>query len=196
MMNYQNIYYWCHSKRCDFETWILSLNLSVRQRILILLFRWRHGSSNSIQVQLQEDPSIIVRVASLEGLSILKIISWDENPHVRNKDALDLIIIMVNYIEAGNDSRLFEEAGDMFREDEINDYDMTSSRFLGRNIADILIASEDLKNKLKFIINREIETDEFKGLIQSIVMSGAWPQYDYQQVSNLFASLLKGLSEN
>ncbi len=151
---------------------------------------------NSIQVQLQEDPSIIVRVASIEGLSILKIISWDENPHVRNKDALDLFTIMVNYIEAGNEKRLFEEAGDMFREDEISDYDMTSSRFLGRNIADILVASEDLKNKLKFIINREIGTDEFKGLIQSIVMSGAWPQYDYQQVSNLLASLLKGLSEN
>lgn len=150
----------------------------------------------SIQVQLQEDPSVIIRVASLEGLSLLKIISWDENPHIRNKDALDLFTIMVNYTEAGNDSRLFEEADDMFTEDEISDYDMISSRFLGRNIAEILIKSEDLKKKLKFILHREIETDNVKGLIQSIVMSGAWLQYDYQQVSNLFNALLKGLSEN
>lgn len=149
----------------------------------------------SIQVQLQEEPSVIVRVASLEGLSLLKVISWDENPHVRNKDAHDLFTIMVNYIEAGNDKRIYEEADDMFSEGENSDYDIVSSRFLGRNIAEILKSSEELKNKLRLILHREIHSDEFKGLIQSIVMSGDWPQYDYQQVSKLFTAFLKGLSE-
>lgn len=149
----------------------------------------------SIQVQLQEKPSIIVRVASLEGLTLLKIISWDENPHIRNKDALDLFTIMVNYIDAGNDSRLYEEAADIFDEDSVSDYDIISARFLGRNISAMLKSSEALRNKLKHILHRETETDRIKGLIQSIVVSGAWPQYDYQQVSNLFSSLLKGLSE-
>lgn len=150
---------------------------------------------NSIRVLIQNEPPLTVQVATLEGLALMKLISWDENPHVRNKDAIDTFIIMRSYLEPGNQDRLYEQAIDLFSEDEPADYDEVSARFLGRTMASVLEDSESIKNKVIHILNRETNTDKIKGLIQSIVMSQSFPQYSYQRILQLFEALLKGLCD-
>lgn len=51
-------------------------------------------------VLVRQEPDLTVKVVSLAGLAILKLVSWDDNLERRGKDAHDLFIIMKNYIDA------------------------------------------------------------------------------------------------
>ena len=150
---------------------------------------------NTVNVILQEDPEIIIKVASLEGLALLKFISWDENPYERNKDGVDVFYIMINYLQAGNLERLYDEAGDLFDDENTADYDEVSATFLGRNIGKMLDGSESIKNKVASILSRETTSDKMKGLIQTIVTSSLFPQYSYKQVTGLFKAFHKGICD-
>jgi len=44
---------------------------------------------HAVSVKLSSNPELIVKMVSLAGLAILKIISWDDNPERRSKDAPD-----------------------------------------------------------------------------------------------------------
>ena len=66
---------------------------------------------HAVSVLVRTEPDLIVKVVSLAGLAILKLVSWDDNIDRRGKAATDLIFIMKNYIDAGNMDRFFEEAG-------------------------------------------------------------------------------------
>lgn len=148
---------------------------------------------NSIEVYIDKNAKTGIRIASLEGVALLKLISWNENPHERNKDALDVFIIVKNYIDAGNQDRVFDEARDLFEEAEDHDYDTVSAAFLGRNISKILADSEFLKRKVISILEQETKTERPRGFIHSIVTSGSFPNYSYGRVMTLLNALLRGL---
>jgi len=150
---------------------------------------------NTVSVLLQEDPEIIIKVASLEGLALLKLISWDEAPYERNKDGVDIFYIMTNYLQAGNLERLYDDAGDLFDGENTADYDEVAATFLGRNIGEMLDGSESIKIKAASILSRETTSEKMKGLIQTIVTSSLFPQYSYQQVASLFKVFHKGICD-
>ena len=96
---------------------------------------FREAYDNSIEVRIAED--LIVRVASLAGLALMKIVAWDDRRFER--DAQDLGLIMRHYLAAGNDGRVYSEQGDCF--DLLNeefDYDEVSARILGRDVGRVL----------------------------------------------------------
>lgn len=71
---------------------------------------FREAYEHSIEVRLAKD--LVVRVASLAGLALLKIIAWSERRFER--DAQDLGLIMRHYLDAGNQDRLYTKEGDAF----------------------------------------------------------------------------------
>lgn len=88
---------------------------------------------------------------NLAGLALLKLISWDDNPERRSKDASDLFLIIRHYLEAGNLDRLFEEESDLIEDNY--DYNLASARLLGRDVRNI--SSPTTKTKLIEILKRE-----------------------------------------
>jgi predicted nucleotidyltransferase len=55
------------------------------------------------------DENLVVKVVSLAGLAILKIFAWSERgTTTENKDALDLLTLMLAYYEAGNKYTIYE----------------------------------------------------------------------------------------
>jgi predicted nucleotidyltransferase len=48
----------------------------------------------------------LLRVASLPGLAILKLVAWADRGAANAKDAHDLYQLMTNYAAAGNSGRL------------------------------------------------------------------------------------------
>ena len=64
---------------------------------------------HAVSVRVRAKPDLLVKVVSLAGLAILKLVSWNDNIERRGKDAVDLFFIMKNYIAAGNMDRFFEE---------------------------------------------------------------------------------------
>ena len=91
--------------------------------------------ANSFEVSLAHD--LIVKVASLAGLALMKIVAWDERHFER--DAEDLALIMRHYLDAGNSYRIYTKEGDCL--DLLNeefDYDKASARILGRDVGQLL----------------------------------------------------------
>ncbi len=62
-------------------------------------------------VSVEVSPGIEIAVASLPGIAILKLFAWDDRGKENPKDAIDLVLLLRSYNEAGNAaSRIYEEA--------------------------------------------------------------------------------------
>lgn len=80
------------------------------------------------------DPGFVVRVVSLPGLAILKLIAWTDRGAADSRDAVDLAMLLRQYHAAGNEDRLYgNEIGVM--ESVNHDQDLAGARLLGRDIA-------------------------------------------------------------
>ena len=118
---------------------------------IISTLGFREAYSNSITVRMKARPVIDIQFVSLPGLALLKIISWNDNPLRRKKDAEDLLFLMRKYLDGGNQKRLWEEERDLVGENF--DYTRASSKLLGRDIAKIL--SPDIKEAVVKILEKE-----------------------------------------
>ena len=147
---------------------------------------------HAVSVKLSSNPELIVKMVSLAGLALLKLISWDDNPERRNKDAPDLFLIMRHYLDAGNLDRLFDEGSDIIEEDSY-DYDLASARFLGRDIANI--SSPATKAKLIEILEREANSKQGHKIVIDVIQSDFYRSESYERVVEHFNALLEGLVE-
>lgn len=91
----------------------------------------------SITIKMRVKPLLEIQSVSLAGLAILKIISWNDNPVLRDRDAKDLLLLTRTYLDAGNVDRLYKKEVDLL-EKEGFDYELVSAKLLGRDIATIL----------------------------------------------------------
>lgn len=110
---------------------------------------------HSITVRVSSDPDLDIKLATLPGLAIMKLIAWKEKYPDRKRDAEDLLLIMNKYEEAGNSDRLYEEDLPLLQEEGF-DTKSAGTRLLGRDMAKI----SDSKT---FLIVKEIldaETEE------------------------------------
>jgi len=103
-------------------------------------------------IRVRSQPKLEIPFASLMGLVVLKLISWNDNSLNRKKDAQDVAVILRHYIDAGNLERLYEEHADIFEIDGM-DYLSASARLLGRDIASM--SSPETKSILLQILNKE-----------------------------------------
>ena len=113
-------------------------------------------------LKLSEDPGLEINVASLPGIVILKLFSWDEEYPERKHDASDIGIILTNYIDAGNQERFYES--DLLEQKDF-DYDISVARFLGRDIKNIcsiktLTALLEILERRKDLFAKEIEVSK------------------------------------
>ena len=90
----------------------------------------------SITVRLSSDPVLDIKLPTLPGLAIMKLISWKDKYPERKRDAGDLLLIMNKYEEAGNSERLYEEESPLLQEEDF-DARMAGVRLLGRDMAKI-----------------------------------------------------------
>ncbi len=147
---------------------------------------------HAVSVKLSSNPELIVKMVSLAGLALLKLISWDDNPERRRKDAPDLLLIMRHYLDAGNLDRLFDEGSDIIEADSY-DYDLASARFLGRDIANI--SSPATKAKLIEILEREANSKHGHKIALNVIQSDCYRSESYKRVVEHFNALLEGLVE-
>jgi predicted nucleotidyltransferase len=147
---------------------------------------------HAVPIKLSSNPGLIVKVVSLAGLALLKLISWDDNPERRSKDAPDLFLIMRHYLDAGNLDRLFDEDSDIIEEDSY-DYDLASARFLARDIVNI--SNSATKAKLIEILEREANSNQGHKIALDVIQSDFYRNETYERVVEYFNALLKGLVE-
>jgi predicted nucleotidyltransferase len=86
-------------------------------------------SSASIEMEMD----LIIRVASLPGLTLLKLIAWSDRGDQTNKDAADLYRLLTSYAEVGNTDRLYDRELDLL-EAVAFDMELAAAELLGRDV--------------------------------------------------------------
>lgn len=148
---------------------------------------------NATDIKIGADPEVVIKVVNLAGLAILKIISWDDNPERREKDASDLLIILQNIANTGVEEQLLDNGIDIL-EEENYDFEMAAVRFLGKEMS--AIASGETKGLLIKILHRE-STSKRGHSIGADALRGE--QYDddaYNKAIDLLNALYRGLNDH
>ena len=104
--------------------------------LIMSMVGFEEAYEHSVTVRLSSDPELDIKLASLPGLAIMKLISWKEKYPNRKRDADDLLLIMNKYEEAGNSERLYEEDLPLLQEEGF-DIKLAGTRLLGRDMARI-----------------------------------------------------------
>lgn len=150
---------------------------------------FREVYDNSQLIELRSRPPLKVRIASLAGLAILKLIAWDEKYPERRKDAQDLLLMMREYIDAGNFDRIID--GEMGQTDEHFDIYHASARLLGQDMASICNPGT-----LKAISDIMVEETDESGsihLVSDMMDSGEPIGIDFGGILALLMELKDGL---
>ena len=123
---------------------------------------FREALESAIQVHVDGD--LVVPVASLPGLIILKLFAWADRKHEK-RDAPDILKILTDYADAGNEDRLYADELPILEASEF-DVPIAGARLLGKDARHIasqetsasiekMLADSDLKGEL---LNQLVQT--------------------------------------
>jgi len=122
----------------------------------------------------------------------LKIISWDESPERRGKDASDLLLLLRNIADTDLEKRLLEDGIDIL-EDENYDFEMAAVRFLGKEMS--AMASAETKRLIAEILQRESDSKRGHGICADALRGPLYNDADFAEAIGLFAALYRGLTD-
>jgi predicted nucleotidyltransferase len=116
--------------------------------------------------QVQIDDGFTLNIASLAGIFVLKIFAWEERKLKGNKDADDIAFIIGNYYEIH-----IEKAVELNEEIYTDDFTvfLAGTKLLGKDVLEILAGNEDTVDKVKAIIDIEINLEEGSKLINQMI---------------------------
>jgi predicted nucleotidyltransferase len=147
---------------------------------------------HSLTVRLRSDPILDVQFSSLPGLALMKIISWHDRYPERKRDAKDIILLMRNYLDTGNEERLYNEEADLLEEEDF-DYLRASARLLGRDIAAIL--NPKTAKTILEILDRETGKQDRYRLIEDMRDISGGFNNNFEENLQLLEELKSGILE-
>jgi predicted nucleotidyltransferase len=125
-------------------------------------------------VQVGEE--LAVPVASLPGLALLKIFAWIDRGRETSKDALDLMLLMRKYAEAGNTDRIYSNERELLTSVDF-DLDLAGAVLLGRDVA--AMTSDDIRMRALQALS---SADTKERLINTLVGGTTWTD-DEQRIA-------------
>jgi len=132
-----------------------------------------------------------VQLTPLEGIIILKLISFDEKPE-RTKDLDDIHDILINYFELNSD-RFFEILPDVMDEFSEAHFQLEAGTWLaGCDIGIVLNNHASLKEYILSILNKEINQEA--GKISRYYYNKAYFE-DIETIKGIFNLIIKGINQ-
>jgi predicted nucleotidyltransferase len=153
---------------------------------------FKEALDNSILVRLSNDPQVEIKFASLCGIAVLKIISWNEKYPERAKDAKDLDYIMRNYVYAGNEDRLYDKEVDLLEVDGF-EYEYASAQLLGRDMAKMLKVAT--KERILDILKQQTGNQERYRLVEDMIENYSLFEEKFEMKLQMLEHLQKGIRE-
>lgn len=80
------------------------------------------------------EDNFVVRVASVPGLTLLKLSAWVDRHFENNKDAADLYRLLTAYADAGNSDRLYDQEFALLESVKF-DLELAGATLLGRDVS-------------------------------------------------------------
>jgi predicted nucleotidyltransferase len=147
---------------------------------------------SSVLVKIRKEPELLVRLAVPAALAIMKLVSWNQMYPERNDDAKDLLFLMKEYINAGNDARLHDEDKDLTEYKDF-DYGLASPRLLGRDMS--MIASSATQSIINEILEKETASNSQFRLVHDMLGGGFNAGDDFEKTLTLLKQLQLGFQE-
>ena len=144
-----------------------------------------------VPAKINLDEETIVQVTPLEGIIILKLISYHEKPG-RTKDLVDINDILTNYFELNQD-RFYEEHLDMLDEFSDNNFQIEAGAWMaGNDIGIVLKRSHQLHKQILKILENEINQET--GSISSFFYGKGYFA-DVDTIKRIFNLIIKGIND-
>lgn len=161
-------------------------------KMMMSMVGFEEAYEYSIAVRLSSDPLLDVKLPTLPGLAIMKLISWKDKYPERKKDAGDLLLIMNKYEEAGNSERLYEEELPLLQEEDF-DARMAGVRLLGRDMAKI--SDTQTFRIVKSILDDEIDDLGQYKLVSDMIRESGVPETRFEEILSRLEKLRQGIAE-
>lgn len=121
----------------------------------ISIHGFQEAYENSVTVNISGEE---IKVASLSGLCILKLIAWADRPFEREKDIQDISNIIQHFFDIESEV-IYRQHLDLFENDDF-DKVIAGARVLGRQINKILSGSVNVKKRIIEILEPNIQDAE------------------------------------
>jgi predicted nucleotidyltransferase len=143
----------------------------------------------AIDVIISSPPPVMIKIVSLAGLALLKLLSWSDNPQERDRDAKDFSFIMFNYLEAQDIGHIYEKHGDLAGDD----YELFSARILGRGLK--LVGGPTMLSALMEILKRECDPEGELRFVQSMRTAGFDQEKTIPRSIAMLKAVLQGVED-
>ncbi len=142
-------------------------------------------------IKLEIKKGKFIKIASLEGLTILKIIAWHDRKS--QKDAQDLKTLLTSYFKLyiKEIEKIYDEYSDLIIKVK-GDTEKTGIRILGEKVSLVLHDAKDVKSKLIKIIEDELKKDG-DNLAQYMVEFRFELEEEYAKNIDRIKDLLEGI---
>jgi len=121
-------------------------------------------------VLIEIGQGLTVRVASVPGLTLLKLIAWADRGRESNKDAADLYRLLTAYADAGNTDRLYDHEMELLEAVGF-DMELAGAELLGRDVA--RICSPPTLDQVRSLVRSELDLER---LVNQMVLTSTYAE--------------------
>jgi predicted nucleotidyltransferase len=127
-------------------------------------------------VPMEIDADFTVHVASVPGLTLLKLVAWSDRGRETNKDATDLYRLLTSYADAGNADRLYDHEMDLLEAVGF-DMELAGAELLGRDVA--RICSMPILDQVQSLLESEPDLERLvRQMVQTSTRADATPMIE------------------
>lgn len=154
--------------------------------IVMNAFGFREASTTSVTAVFPGGTQM--QVVSLPALALLKLVAWTaRGRETGDRDAVDLFLVLKNFLRAGNEPRLWGEFSAWVEEVDF-DYEPAGGRMVGRDVRRMLDVTGF--DRVRQWLAQQIEVDP-PGRLPSAMRPG-----DPEAARRLLEEMLRGLEED
>lgn len=140
---------------------------------------------------IDDNEDISIPVPPLHGIFLLKLLSWDDTKPNREKDLLDINLILNNYWTFIEDEA-YSNHTDLFTDDFTTQN--ASARILGRKLQNTMKSTEVLSSRIKEILTSQIKQENPDGLMLRTLASKE--QRSIEDIKSLLQQVLDGINDH
>lgn len=146
--------------------------------------------SAALELFESEDGQLRIKIASLPGIVLLKLIAHQDRPEIRIKDPGDILEILYHYFNL-HSGHIYEHHNSVF--DDEQPLEMISARVIGREIGKIVLGNPTLRQRVNTYLTTEIKKQENGSLIR--LMQRSTEKYNQEKVTAMLNAIVRGMNE-
>ena len=138
-------------------------------------------------ISVSIDNEFTIKVSSLSGFFLLKLMAWKDRYLSSSKDAYDIALILLHYLEI-NEQRAYEEHYDLYEAEPFDQVE-ASGRLIARDVKALIGYNKDTMTYLIKILEKEITLAQESPLVNQLVKTSK--RLNPMQVLRILASMYK-----